>query len=114
MSNEQTSIMTNAKVKSKPTNFLDLPTELRQAIFLMSLHDAELHKLGLIEVAEKTQHERVNGMLDCHIDFRKQAAAIRKVDWTLVDDVDFVKEKWIMVYEDLITKWRKVEDWWTY
>lgn len=105
--------MTTRKAKSKPTSFLDLPYELRQAVFLMSLNDAELHKLYEWKPVPENVHARVLRILDVHTDFRKQAAALRKVDLGLVEDVDFAKGEWIATYDDLIAKWKKVEDCWS-
>jgi hypothetical protein len=105
---------TNSETKSTPTNFLDLPREIRQSVFLISLNDSELHKLNDWKICAANQHDRVIRILDCHTEFRKQAAALRKADLALVDDVDFAKERWVDTYEKLITKWKKVENWWTY
>lgn len=82
---------------------------MRQEILLASLNDDDLQDLSAMNVSENNRSERVIRNLDCRIVFNKQVAALRAVDFAVIDDVDFAKHKWLETHVWLMAKWNNLE-----
>jgi hypothetical protein len=91
-----------SKSKTRATNFLFLPSELRQHILFQPWdrpNDYYHFQWG--------QH----GVKPWHYDFRlyirdflSWARDVKKVDEQLVDDMDFVEKKWIEIYDEVCVR----------